>query len=105
MKLFTTGLLVVALTAVSPTTVLADDNESACGAILCLAGVMASGGSGGSQCAGYINDYFSIVKFHNGHFDLTGTFNARTSFTNECESATGASKSSVNGKFGSKQGL
>jgi hypothetical protein len=103
MKLISTGLLVAALTTANPMTVFADDNESACGAVLCLAGVMATGGSGGSQCADYIKDYFSIVKFHNRHFDLTGTLNARTSFTNQCQSASPDSKNSVNGHFGSKE--
>ncbi len=105
MKLITTGLVAVALAATNPATAVAADNESACGAILCLAGVMASGGSGGSQCSGYISSYFSIVKFHNGHFDLSGTFNARTSFTDQCLSATSAVKSSVNGEFGNQLGL
>jgi hypothetical protein len=80
----------------------ASDNQSACGAVLSLAGVIA-GGSGGGDCVGYMRDYFSIIKFHNGHFDLTGTFKARTSFTDQCQSGDPATKKSVNDKYGTSQ--
>ncbi|WP_250494990.1 hypothetical protein [Caballeronia sp. GAWG1-1] len=68
-----------------------------------FADVMESGGSGGSQCADYIKDYFSIVEFHNGHFDLTGTLNARVNYTNQCLSATTDAKRAVNNNFGNKK--
>ncbi|RKE23919.1 TrbM protein [Paraburkholderia sp. BL23I1N1] len=78
----------------------ADDNEDACGAVLCLAGLMA-GGSGGQKCSGYEANYFSIVRYHHGHFDLSGTSNARGDYLNQCRSVGGDQKSSVNSKYGS----
>jgi TrbM len=90
------------LVACAPIEANASENQSACGAVLCLAGVIA-GGSGGGDCTGYMRDYFSIAKFHNGHFDLAGTLNARTSFTDQCQSGDPATKKSVNDKYGTSQ--
>lgn len=58
MKLITSMLEAFALATRNPVTASAADNESACGAVLCLASVMASGPAGGSQCTGYIASYF-----------------------------------------------
>lgn len=80
----------------------ADDNEDACGVVLCLAGLMA-GGSGGQKCSEYEANYFSIVKFHNGHFDLSGTSSARGDYLNQCQSVGGDLKGSVNSKYGGVQ--
>jgi len=77
----------------------ADDNEDACGAVLCLAGLM-NGGSGGSDCSQYEANYFSIVKYHHGHFDLSGTSSARGDFLSQCKSVGADQKSSVNSKYG-----
>lgn len=76
------------------------DNTDACGAVLCLAGLM-SGGNGGGQCSQYEAKYFSIVKFHNGHFDLSGTSSARGDYLNQCRSVGGDQKGAVNSKYGS----
>lgn len=57
----------------------ADDNESACGAKLCLAGLI-DGGIAGGTCKQYMAVYFAIQRFHHGHFDLSGTSNARCEF-------------------------
>jgi hypothetical protein len=76
------------------------DNENACGAVLCLAGLM-RGGNGGRECSQYEANYFSIVRYHHGHFDLSGTSNARGEFLNQCHSAGGEQKSAVNSKYGS----
>ncbi|SIT50767.1 putative Killer protein [Paraburkholderia piptadeniae] len=76
------------------------DNENACGAVLCLAGLM-MGGSGGSECGQYEANYFSIVRYHHGHFDLSGTSNARGEFLNQCRSVDSGQKSAVNSKYGS----
>ena len=84
--------------AVVPTMAMADDT-SACGAVLCLAGLM-DGGNGGGECNQYERDYFSIVRYHHGHFDLSGTSSARGDFLNECKSVGGDQKSSVNSKYG-----
>jgi hypothetical protein len=70
--------------------------------VLCLAGLMA-GGSGGKSCSEYEASYFSIVKFHNGHFDISGTSNARSDFLNQCQSVGGEQKRSVNSKYGAVQ--
>ncbi|CAD6562897.1 TrbM/KikA/MpfK family conjugal transfer protein [Paraburkholderia sabiae] len=77
-----------------------DDNQSACGAVLCLAGLM-QGGNGGRECSQYEADYFSIVRYHHGHFDLSGTSNARDDFLNQCRSVGSDQKSAVNSKYGS----
>ena len=62
-----------------------NDNENACGAVLCLAGLI-QGGNGGRECSQYEANYFSIVRYHHGHFDLSGTSNARGDFLNQCRS-------------------
>jgi hypothetical protein len=88
--------------AIAPQTARAGDNGDACGAVLCLAGLM-MGGNGGKTCAGYEAGYFSIVRFHNGHFDLGGTANARGDFLNQCQSVGGDVKGPVNSKYGALQ--
>jgi hypothetical protein len=80
----------------------ADDNTSACGAVLCLAGLI-NGGSVGGDCQGYMTSYFSIVKFHHGHFDETGTSNARSDFTKQCKSVGSDTRKGVNDRYGSDQ--
>jgi hypothetical protein len=77
-----------------------DDNQSACGAVLCLAGLM-QGGNGGRDCSRYEADYFSIVRYHHGHFDLSGTSSARGNYLNECRSVGSEQKSAVNSRYGS----
>ena len=77
----------------------AGDNVDACGVVLCLAGLM-GGGSGGKTCGEYEATYFSIMRFHNGHFDLSGTSSARGDFLNQCQSVGGDLKGSVNAKYG-----
>ncbi|WP_036013012.1 TrbM/KikA/MpfK family conjugal transfer protein [Robbsia andropogonis] len=79
-----------------------DDNQDACGAVLCLAGLM-TGSDGGESCRKYDADYFSIVRFHHGHFDLSGTANARSDFLDQCQSAGGDVKGAVNSKYGTVQ--
>jgi hypothetical protein len=80
----------------------ADDDVSACGAVLCLAGLIA-GGSADGACHEYVRSYFSITRFHNGHFDLSGTSNARTQFTDQCSSVASNTRDAVNGKYGAQQ--
>ena len=75
------------------------DNEDACGAVLCLAGLM-QGGSGGRECSQYETNYFSIVRYHHGHFDLSGTSSARGDFLNQCRSVDNFQKNAVNSKYG-----
>ncbi len=77
----------------------ADDNVAACGVVLCLAGVM-DGGSSGKTCGEYEATYFSIVRFHHGHFDLSGTSNARGNYLNECQSVGRDLRGSVNSRYG-----
>ncbi|HTR09054.1 MAG TPA: killer protein [Paraburkholderia sp.] len=76
-----------------------DDNQNACGAVLCLAGLM-QGANGGRDCRQYEADYFSIVRYHHGHFDLGGTSRARGDYLNQCRSAGSDQKSSVNARYG-----
>ncbi|MDR6412188.1 UNVERIFIED_ORG: hypothetical protein ABIC62_005736 [Burkholderia sp. 1595] len=95
------GVLFAGIVAMTPAH--ADyDNEDACGAVLCLAGLIA-GGSAGGDCKNYMTGYFSIVKFHHGHFDETGTSNARSDFTNQCQSVGGDTKKGVNDRYGNVQ--
>ena len=80
----------------------AADNQDACGAVLCLAGLI-MGGNGGKTCAEYEAGYFSIVRFHHGHFDEGGTANARGDFLNQCQSAGSDVKGPVNSQYGRTQ--
>ena len=77
-----------------------DDNENACGAVLCLAGLM-QGGNDGRDCSQYEASYFSIVRYHHGHFDLSGTSSARGDYLNQCHSVGSDQKSAVNSRYGS----
>jgi hypothetical protein len=92
-------VLICGALAVLKVTSADDDNTSACGAVLCLAGLM-DGGSGGGQCNQYERDYFSIVRYRHGHFDLSGTSSARGDYLNQCHSVGNDQKSSVNSKYG-----
>jgi hypothetical protein len=56
------AVLICGALGVPSVTMADDDNTSACGAVLCLAGLM-DGGSGGGQCNQYERDYFSIVRY------------------------------------------
>jgi TrbM len=80
----------------------ADDDVSACGSVLCLAGLIA-GGSADGACHEYVRRYFSITRFHNGHFDLSGTSSARAEFTEQCSSVASSTRDSVNDKYGAQQ--
>jgi hypothetical protein len=87
------------LTGVTPVQA-GDDNQNACGAVLCLAGLM-QGGNGGRDCGQYEANYFSIVRYRHGHFDLSGTSSARGDYLNQCRSVGSDQKSAVNSKYGS----
>ncbi len=80
----------------------ADDNQDACGAVLCLVDLM-MGGDGGKTCTQYESGYFSIVRFHHGHFDEGGTANARSDFLNQCQSVDSDVKGPVNSQYGRTQ--
>jgi hypothetical protein len=80
----------------------ADEKQDACGAVLCLAGLM-MGGDGGKTCAGYEWGYFSIVRFLHGHFDEGGTANARNDFLNQCQAVGSDVKGPVNSQYGRTQ--
>ncbi|MEX3985929.1 TrbM/KikA/MpfK family conjugal transfer protein [Paraburkholderia sp. EG287A] len=87
-----------ALAGVSPARA-DDDNQNACGAVLCLAGLM-QGSNGGRDCSQYEANYFSIVRYHHGHFDLGGTSSARGDYLNQCRSVGSGQKSAVNSRYG-----
>jgi hypothetical protein len=93
------AVLICGALAVPTVTMADDDNTSACGVVLCLAGFMDSG-NGGGQCNQYEGDYFSTVRYHHGHFDLSGTSSARGDCLNQCHSVGSDQKSSVNSKYG-----
>lgn len=48
----------------------------------------------------YETDYFSIVRYHRGHFVLSGTSSARGAYLNQCRLVGGDQKISVNSKYG-----
>lgn len=77
------------------------DNETACGAVMCLFGA-ASGHGGGSQCDQYINPYYSIVRFDWKGFDPSATFDARKQFLQQCSSANSDTISVANSNGGSQ---
>jgi hypothetical protein len=81
-----------------------NSDQDACGALLCLAGVMLTG-STPDKCSGYIKKYFAIVSFKNGDFSPSKTLKARTNFLNQCTSGDGQSKSNVNNRYGKSLGL
>jgi hypothetical protein len=68
------ALAVVLLLAGIPVRALSDDQESACGAILCLVG-----GSGVAECAGYLARYFAITAAN-----PAALFDRRLDFLNLC---------------------
>src|SRR5260370_27585564 len=90
----TTTAAVIAAASIAPATARADDNPSACGAVLCLAGLIA-GGSAGGDCKNYMTGYFSLVKFHHRPLDEAGTSNAPSDFPNQCQNLGGGTKKSV----------
>jgi hypothetical protein len=94
------AILICSAVAVPTMATADDDNLPACGAVLCLAGLMA-GGSGGGQCEQYERDYFSIVRYHHGHFDLSGTSGSRGDFLDQCRSVGADQKRAVNSRYGS----
>jgi hypothetical protein len=96
--------LLVALALPVSTRADASTNLTACGAVMCLAGVIA-GGSGGAACDGYITQYFSIIRWHHGHMDLGATSDARMSFLNQCDTQGSSTKQSVNDRYGTRSGL
>lgn len=62
------------------------DNDTACSAILCLAGAVTGDTETitSNECIKPKEKFFSIVKFKRGHFDKKGTKNARGKFLKEC---------------------
>ncbi|MDD2794631.1 TrbM/KikA/MpfK family conjugal transfer protein [Acidocella sp.] len=78
------------------------DSDSACGAVLCLAGE-AAGQGGGSSCTGYLTSYFSIRVFKGGDFKPGDTLSERANFLNQCSSAPSGTRSSVNSQYGGQE--
>jgi len=77
----------------------ANNSDTACGAILCLAGeAMGQGGSNG--CTSYLNAYFSIVVFKGGVFKSGDTKSERGNFLSECTNVSSTEQSSLNSQFG-----
>lgn len=72
-------------TAIAATPQAGDDgsNPDACGAALCLIGVIRD-----DDCNGYINQYFGIEKYKDGHFSPSKTKKARWKWLQECKDDT-----------------
>ncbi|WP_413168835.1 killer protein [Burkholderia latens] len=77
-------------------------NTDACGAFMCLAGLI-TGGGGGDGCSGYVSKYFSIVQFHRGHFAPGETASARGGFMNQCSGADPVLKQAISSRYGAQQ--
>jgi hypothetical protein len=60
---------------------------------------MLLGSGGGDECTAAINYYFSIVAYHNGHVDLSGTPKARLNYLEECSSNDGWAQK-INAAYG-----
>ncbi|WP_238558651.1 hypothetical protein [Paraburkholderia phenoliruptrix] len=52
--------------------------------------------TGARECSQYEAKYFSSVRYHHGHFDLSGTSSARRDFLNDCRSVDSDQKCAVN---------
>lgn len=98
---FSAAIAGQALASETPTAPqLSGKQQSACGALLCLAGAIMTGDLE-SECSGYAKEYFSILKFKRGKFRASRTASARASFLNQCPSDDGGFKSKIGSKFGS----
>ncbi|WP_234730230.1 TrbM/KikA/MpfK family conjugal transfer protein [Acidocella facilis] len=73
------------------------DNETACGAVLCLAG------GGGAGCASYLAAYFSIRVYDHGFFRPDATSAARHNWLNQCSSAPQSTIASENAQYGGSE--
>jgi hypothetical protein len=73
--------------------------SDACETVLCMAGMLLGSG-GGDECTRAIEDYFSIISYHNGHIDYTATPKNRLSFLQGCSSEDGWA-STINNAYGS----
>lgn len=82
----------------------ASDQDDACGAILCLAGVM-TGTSGGDECSRYIERYFDIIERHHGDFSPSHTARQRMDFLEQCPSGESDTRNQVNDRYGTRRGL
>jgi hypothetical protein len=80
------------------------NNMDACGAALCLAGVIMTG-SNPSQCSSYIEKYFLVIGKRHGVFDPSKTLSARKNFLKQCKSGDSDSQNTVNDKYGKSRGL
>lgn len=72
--------------------------KDACTTVVCLYGEF-TGQGGGSQCDSALEDYFSIIDYHNGHIDYSATPKDRLSFLSGCKTA-GSYPSMLNNSFG-----
>lgn len=75
------------------------NNDSACGAVLCLFGEMV-GQRNQSGCDEYEKDYFSIRVYRHGKFDEGKTAEKRLEFLNKCPSSVPATRELINGIYG-----
>jgi hypothetical protein len=75
------------------------EDQSACGAIMCLYGQM-QGKGGGAPCRPYLEKYFGIRRFDDDGFDGRKTSRARDEFLKGCKSSRSEDKNAVNSVFG-----
>ncbi len=96
------GLFILLALMLLPTTpVYAKDS---CSTVLCMAGMLQGSGVV-SGCKGFVQDYFTIIKFNShGGISLNKTFSARGKFLGKCTSA-GEWPRMINNQYGRQLGF
>jgi TrbM len=82
-KLCMTTVLIAAFAGAGATA--SADENTACGAVVCLFG-QATGHGGGSACNKYLNPYYSIKVFDWSAFNPSKTADKRQQFLKQCRS-------------------
>ena len=78
--------------------------KDSCSTVLCMAGMLQGVGVV-SECKGFVQDYFGIIKFNShGGISLNKTFSARGKFLGKCTSA-GNWPQMINNQYGRQLGF
>jgi hypothetical protein len=96
-------ILIAAAVALSLVSVNASAKDP-CKTILCLGGML-TGNSGGSECSGAIQDYFSIQVWKKGKFKPSSTLDKRKEFLNQCSANDEGTRDKINSKWGKVLGM
>jgi hypothetical protein len=77
----------------------ANNDNAACGAVMCLFGEMV-GQKGGGDCPDYEKTYFSIRVYKHGSFSPSRTAAKRLEFLNKCPSSVPGTREGINSIYG-----